>query len=337
MTLDGLFLNPAAWPWLALAPAILLLLALFDWRRRRRVATLFGGRAAEITHPHGSRLDAWRRVRSVLVVGAWTLAAVAMLQPAWGEKARTIEQRGIDLVVALDLSQSMLARDENPSRLERAKRSIRELAERARGDRLALVVFAGEAKSVVPLTQDVDSLLGMVDLAEPHDLARGGTDLAAAIEVSLGALGGDSGEHGAIVLLTDGEDLEARGRRAASVAAERGIVVHCVGYGSDRGSKIPIEGTSGEEFLRDREGNEVVTALDPESLRAITEATGGSFVRAVRSANPLVDLYESRIVPMASRAFASEERREPANRFQWPLLVAVLFMLAELAIAGRSW
>ncbi len=336
MTLETLFLNPTAWPWLALAPVMFLLLLALDWRRRRRVAALFGARAAEVTHPAGASLGRWRRVRTGLVVFAWALAALALLQPAWGEKERTIEQRGIDLVVALDLSQSMLARDEDPSRLARAKRSIRELAERARGDRLALVVFAGEARLVVPLTQDVDSMLDMVDLAEPHDLARGGTDLAAAIEVSLGALGGESGEHGAIVLLTDGEDLESRGRRAASTAAERGIVVHCVGYGSDRGSKIPVEGASGEEFLRDREGNEVVTALDPESLRAIAEATGGSFSRAIRTETPLVDLYEARIVPMASKAFASEERREPANRFQWPLLVAALLVLAELAIAGRS-
>ncbi|MHC4959567.1 MAG: vWA domain-containing protein, partial [Planctomycetota bacterium] len=263
-----------------------------------------------------------RRARRVLFAGALLLALLAGMQPAWGEATRQVERRGSDIIVCLDVSRSMLAADIAPSRLERAKREIRALAERGVGDRFGLVVFAGEARLLVPLTRDGASFAGIADLAGPLSVARGGTDLGAALEASLDALRGG----GVVLVLTDGEDHEGRGLRVARRAREKGIVIHCVGYGTPLGGKIPVEGG----FLKDRAGREVVSALDPATLRRLAEAAGGGFVDT-----DLVALYERRVRPAARKAFLSDEKRSRENRFQWPLLGAFLLWILDLCVGER--
>ena len=206
------------------------------------------------------------------------LAVVAALQPLWGEGTASSSARGADVVVCLDVSRSMLARDVPPSRLAAAKREIRALARTRAGDRLALVLFAGEARLAAPLTSDVESFCEIVDLADPLSVGRGGTDLGAALEAALAALEGAAGDHAAVILVTDGEDLGGRGLRAAEACKARNVAVHCVGFGSAGGAKIPVAGDGGTTFLRDRGGAEVVSALDPDGLRRIAEATGGEAV-----------------------------------------------------------
>ena len=280
-----------------------------------------------------------RRVRRTLFLSALVLALVAVLQPAWGESRNRIDERGVDIMVCLDVSQSMLARDVSPSRLLAARREIAALADRARGDRIGLVVFAGEARLWVPLTRDMNSLTELLALADPLSVDRGGTDLAAALLTALDALDGlkrVSGEHEVVLLLTDGEDHEERGLRAARTCRERGITVHCVGLGSARGAKIPVRGEIGETFLRDRTGNEVVTALKPATLRRIAEATGGVFAEGGLGERPtLPTLYEERIRPMARKSLRERERRERENRYQWPLLAAFLLWIAERCVSER--
>lgn len=332
MSPGELFLLPAAWPVLLAAPLVWLELRAFDRARAGRLARVVGPRAGALTAELGRRR---RRARSHLFAASLLLALVAVLQPLVGEGVGRIEQRGVDLVVALDVSRSMLARDLPPSRLARAKHELRALAERARGDRLGLVLFAGGARLAVPLTRDLASFADLADLADPTSVERGGTDLGAALALSQKALGDSSGEHEAILLLTDGEDLEGRGLAVARRCGERGIPVHCVGFGTPRGSKIAIEEEAGETFLRDRAGNEVVSALDPASLRAMAAAAGGEYIDAAALPLPLVELYEKRIVPMSRKALERGERRERENRYQWPLLAAFLLWIAELGLADR--
>jgi Ca-activated chloride channel family protein len=325
-------LSPESLPFLLLVPLVAALLWAFDRARRRRLDRAVGPRA-----PVLSADLSWHRrgLRVTLFSLATLLALFAALQPAWGESTRRMERRGVDILVCLDVSRSMLARDLMPSRLMRARREIRELAGRSVGDRLGLVVFAGEARLLVPLTRDRDSLKEMVGLADPLGVQRGGTDLGAALETALLALQDGTGEHEVVLLLTDGEDLEERGLRMAESLRQRGIVLHCVGFGSRLGAKIPIEGKRGEAFLRDRSGTEVVSALDPETLSRIAEATGGVFIEADSRPEPLVELYERRILPMARKAFEIEERRERENRYQWPLLAAFLCFVLELCVSDR--
>jgi Ca-activated chloride channel family protein len=260
------------------------------------------------------------------------LALAALLEPAWGESG-ALEARGSDVVVCLDVSRSMLATDEEPTRLERAREEIRALAAAARGDRLALVAFAGEARLVVPLTRDGEALAALADAADPLSVARGGSDLGAALDAALAALDAGSGDAAAIVLLTDGEDHGGGGLSAAERCRARGVPVHAVGLGSARGSKIPVPGPRGPEFLRDPAGAEVVSGLDADSLRRIADASGGSFLEAGAGAPVLPELHARRLVPDARRAFSVSARSARTPRFQWFLLGAlVLWILGPCRI-----
>jgi Ca-activated chloride channel family protein len=279
---------------LLLAPAAWLFFTRNDRARARKLEAALGPRV-----PVGRR-------RFALVAAGLFLALVAILGPAWG--AALSDVQGGDIVVCLDVSRSMLARDVLPDRLSRAKAEIRALSRKTAGDRLGLVVFAGEARAMVPLTEDMTSFAEILDLADPTSVGRGGTDLGAALETALDVL---QGREGSVLLFTDGEDLGKRGLAAARLLRERGVAVHCVGLGTELGSKITTEGG----FLRDRFGEDVVSAMDAAGLRAIAEATGGAFGGEAPELS-------------VTRRTGSSERRE--NRYQWPLAAAVLLWLLDL-------
>jgi Ca-activated chloride channel family protein len=312
----------------------LLVRGLDAWRRRRLAAVVALPRQAMLC---SEAAPTQRRLRVVLGFVMLLCLGGAAMQPLYGEQMRRIEQRGVDILICLDVSRSMLARDIAPSRLLRARREIKALAEQVGADRLGLVAFAGEARLLIPLTQDKDTFAALVDHADPFSVRRGGTDLGQALTAAMAALDGASGDHEVVLLLTDGEDLEGRGLAAATAAAALHISVHCVGFGSTMGSKIALEdrNTGSEEFLRGPRGEEVVSTMDAESLRKIAEAAGGEFVRADSMPLPLVELYNKRIQPKAKKAFEAEERREKVNRFQWPLLAAVVLWFLEACLTGR--
>ncbi len=313
-------LRPAWLPLLLLGPALWWFIRTRDRQRGRRLAAVLGPRVTDLAEsPQRTR---WR-VRRVAFGLAVALALFAALGPTLGASAGELEWRGVDLVVCLDVSRSMLAGDLVPDRLTRAQEQIRALAEQTRGDRIALVLFAGEARLRVPLTSDVASLAELADAADPASVALGGTDLGAALDVALTALEGGDGRPQAIVLLTDGEDLAGRGARAAETCAARGIAVHGVGFGSDAGGTI-----------RDR-GREVRTTLDAAGLTRIADTTGGAFVAARASAQPLVGLYASDVLPTAQAGHVAGPTRGREDRFQWPLLLAFLLFLLDLWLVDR--
>jgi len=326
-------LRPELLPALLVVPLALLALWRLDRARGRRLVRAIGPRVTALAGHAGA---VRRRTRRLLLTVALLMALLAMLQPVWGKAARERDREGVDILVCLDVSRSMLARDVAPSRLERARREIGELAARAEGDRLGLVVFAGDARLAVPLTLDAESFAEMARLADPLSVDRGGTDLGAALATALDALLGQSGETETVLLLTDGEDHEEKGLRVAETARARNIAVHCVGFGSARGAKIPIETERGEVFLRDRGGADVISAMDPATLRRIAAATGGAFVDALAEPHALVDLYESRILPMARKSFAASEHPARESRYQWPLAAAFLIWIVNLCLVERK-
>ena len=321
------------WAWIVVAaPAAWLVLRLLDRRRAARAASLFGPRAAKLApEPTPGRT----RVRRALFAAALLCALLAVLQPVWGDSVRKLEQRGVDVVVCLDVSRSMLARDVAPDRLRAARREVAALVDHARGDRFALIAFAGDARLVVPLTSDAESFTALLGGADPLTIARGVTDLGAALDVALAALGGATGDHETILLLTDGADEEGRGLRAAERCRDRNVTVHCAGFGTARGSKIAIAGEGGETFLRDRSGREVVSALEPASLRRIAETTGGAYTDGGATPGALVRLYDDEIAKVARKAFEEAERRERPNRYQWPLALAFGLWIADAGLGDR--
>ena len=231
----------------------------------------------------------------------------------------------------------MLVRDLRPDRLDRARREVAGLLERMRGDRVALIAFAGDAREVAPLTHDRTTLRHLLETLDPDDNEQGGTDLGAALQRALSLFDGRSGAHEAIVMLTDGEDLEGQGLEVARTAAERGIRVFVVGMGTPEGGKIPVRLDDGREgFLTDRDGNEVVSALDGESLAALAAATGGDYLSCAQSVTPLEELYAKRITRLEGVELGTGEEWVPHDRFQWALVVAAACMLGELGLRERA-
>lgn len=314
------------WPLLALAPLLWLLCFLLIGNARRG-AFAYG---AELGERVPSRV--WSALR-------WTAIAVILLvawmDPRLGVETVQVERRGLDVIFCLDTSRSMLARDAEPNRLERAKRDVRAmLPELVGGDRVGLVAFAGEARLIVPLTHDLDSFERLLARVDTDVVRRGGSDLALALRraLEIAEPGGD--ETTAIVMLTDGEDLSGAGRQAAAEVAARGIRLHTVGYGSTRGSKITLVEGQRESFLENSAGDEVVSVLDADGLRSMSAVTGGDFVRAEVVPLPLVELKRKRLDPMLQRAYDAGEEVLTKPRFQWVLLFAVLLLWIEMLIAG---
>jgi Ca-activated chloride channel homolog len=323
---DVVFTRGWLWPGLLCLPVVAALLwLLFD--RTRAALRRYG---AEPTVRTTTPL--WRAVAVAAMLG---LGLVCWMDPRWGEEKVAVERRGVDLIFCLDVSRSMLARDMEPTRLERAVRDIRAvLPSLEGGDRVGLVVFAGEARLWIPLTHDLPSFGGLLDEVDSDAVKTGGTDLAAALRKALSLADPSQASTTVVVLLTDGEDLAGEGRQAAQELAAADVRVHAVGYGSALGSKITMASGSGEQFLRDQQGNEVVSRMDPDSLRAMAAATGGEFVRAESMALPLVELHQKRIVPMQKRSYDAGEDKALQARYQWVLLPLLLWLLFEIAFAG---
>jgi Ca-activated chloride channel family protein len=280
--------------------------------------------AADVDPSARRRRRRLRGFATLCAAAAFALLVAAELRPrAPAADAAT----GLDLVLCLDVSRSMLAGDARPTRLAQAQAGIRALAERAVGDRAALVVFAGEARVHVPMTHDRALLAELAADCGPSTLARGGSDLGAALEAAGAALVGAEARNAAIVLFTDGEDLAGRAAAAAAALGASGVAVHCLGFGSERGSKIAVDAARGQAFLRDERGAEVISALDTASLRRIAESSGGNYREVGTDATAVARLYDEVLLPSSRARFARSAAPPGAG-----LGVALLWLAAGLGI-----
>jgi len=318
---------------LAVLGAVLLVLLAGAWLRR--------GRRRELERLADASL--WPRLfperwpvglvlRVLLGAGATLALGLALLGPVRGFTLVPVQRRGVDVVIALDTSRSMLAADDEPDRLRRAKREIEALLQKLQGERAGLVAFAGAAWDVTPLTRDLDTVRWFLRRLSPDDNRTGGTDLGAALEFATRRLGETEGSTQVIVLVTDGEDLGGEGLVAAREAAGRGAKIHVLGLGTEGGAKIP-DGRG--RFVRDDAGQEVITRLEDATLRAIADATGGIYMRAHGSVLPLEQLYERVIAREVGRDVVDGKRRIPNDRYQWPLALGLALLLVELAARER--
>jgi len=262
-------------------------------------------------------------------------AAGAWQQPRWGLEPDAATRRGIDLLVCLDVSRSMLARDVGPDRLGRAKAEVEALLEALGEDRVGLVLVAGEARRAAPLTRDFSSYRAILQLADPQSLRQGGTDLASALSLA-GELLQDAdagGRH--VLLLTDGEDRTGKAADAAVLLAERGIHVHTLGVGTPAGGKITLRDRDGNEFfLQDTSGQEVLTLLEVQGLDRIAATTGGTALRLDEEVGALLPWYREVLLPLLQEAVIEDPDMERANRFQVPLGIA--FGGAFLLLSGLT-
>jgi len=317
------------WLWigLGLIPAGLLLLRWLEKKANHRLARFADSRLLAQLTAGFSRRGAW--TRNILFLSALCLLFAALARPYWGFRYEEAAVEGIDLLIALALSKSMQAEDVAPNRLERSKLAILDLLEEMRGDRVGLIGFAGKAFLQCPLTLDQSAFRQTLEAMDAGTIPSPGTDIAAAIREATGYFEVED-NHRILVLMTDGEDLEASGIAAAREAAEAGVRIFTVGVGSQEGSLIPIRNERGQrDYVRDAQGNPVTSRLDTSTLTSIASATGGSYAPLTAGGNGLLEVYRSGLSDLKKASRQAELQRIPVERFFWPLLGAIGLLLLE--------
>lgn len=274
-----------------------------------------------------------KRLKDLLLLAALTLAIIALADPQVGTRIEEVKREGIDLVVAVDVSRSMLARDIAPSRLEKAKHEVRGLLDRLSGDRVALVAFSGRAVIECPLTLDYGAAEIFLDVLDPNLVSLPGTSLAEAVRTSLKAFQGESQAGKAILLITDGEDHQEKVMEAIGEAKEKGVVIHAVGIGSPQGVPIPL-GDLGGEFKKDDQGNVVVTRLNEGLLQQMAAETGGIYQRCSSSQDEL-DAVVGAIAGLQKGELGSREFTQYEHRYQPFLILALLALVLEHLLSDR--
>lgn len=318
------------WLLVALVPLAWLWNAVRRRRERRLAAFVERGTWPLLNAVVSTRARWWR---TVLVFGAVALSIVAAARPQWGARERVVQERGIDIIVAIDVSQSMLATDIEPNRLEQSKRRFRELLTRFPGNRIGVMPFAGEAFLQVPLTSDYGLALKVLDSVDTRTIGTQGTNIADAIARARRAFREGGMGTPVLLLITDGEGHEGDVLEEARLAAAEGVRIFSLGIGTPQGSAIRL---ADNRLLEDSEGHKVLSRLDAETLRRIAEITGGqSFV-----ARPGDEIDIAPLVAQLGRLeraqFGEESRRlVREERFQIPLALALMLLFVEGLFGDR--
>ena len=305
--------------------------ALFWWAEQRRRALISRIVAPKLRSLLAGSTSPFRRwLRAACVLGALGLLAVTLAGPQLGYDTLEVPHRGRDVIIAMDVSRSMLATDVAPTRLQRAKLLAEDLVGELGSDRLGLVAFAGSAFLQAPLTLDHGAVLAAVDELDTDLIPKGGTNIAAAIRACEEAFGKAEGFSRAIVIISDGEELDADGLEAARQAGAAGIRIFTVGVGSEEGSEIPL---GPGEFVRDQSGKVVQSRLDAARMREIAEVTGGFYVPLDEDAARL--LSTDGIGRMQEVEMSASASRRPIERYQWPLGAAVALLCLQALVGER--
>ncbi len=304
--------------------------------RRRRAAVERLGDPRLIERLSGSVNRRGRRLARLLWFAALAAAIVALARPQWGSEAQSVEQRGVQMMMALDVSASMLAQDIKPDRLTRAKLEIADLLTRLKGDEVGLVLFSGASFVQFPPTFDYATARTFVDNAGPGVISREGTALSEAIHTAAAAFDESRAGQKVILILTDGESHGDDPAAAASEAARDGVVIYTMGFGSTDGEPIPVLNRLGDVigFKQDRAGSVVQSKLDERTLQRIAREARGKYYRAGVDGNAIEDLV-AQIDSLEKASIESELEDIGIERFQPLLLAALLALLAAEIIPDR--
>lgn len=312
-------------------PALIALQAWVESRRRELLDKLVAARLQPRLAATASEGKRWLRF-SLLLVGL-ALIFITLAQPRWGEIVTVELVHGRDIILVVDTSRSMLATDLAPNRLARVKFAAEDLIGALPGDRVGLVAFAGTSFLQAPLTSDTSAVLASLHELDTNIIPRGGTNIADAIHTAADAFGKGESEDRAIVLFTDGEELDADSVAAAKEL--KGIRIYTVGAGSREGSIVPLQNSQdGAPYLKDPEGDIVKTHLDEDRLRAIAEATGGFYTHLMSGPAEMKQIASS-IMQFSAHDSESQTSRRPIERFRWPLFAALFFLVSTLFIGER--
>ncbi len=313
---------------LLLIPFFFLGLALWMGARRRRLRKLGDEALVNELMPSWSRSKRW--VRAVLYSLAFFFFVIGLSRPQIGAKLKEYKVKGAEIMVVLDVSNSMLAQDYSPNRLERAKLAISRITDRLQGDRIGLIIFAGSSFVQLPITSDYVSAKMFLSNISTESIPIQGTAIGDAINTAVKSFSAQSENSRAIIVITDGENHEDDAVAAATQAAEAGVKVYTIGVGSVEGQPIPMDGG----LLKDKEGNIVVTKLDEDTLKEIAQAGGGAYVHAGNDEFGLTPIVND-IKKMQEEEYSSVVFEEYDEQFMYFLGIALALFVLEMLIGER--
>lgn len=334
------FANPELL-WLILALPLLVLATLWSLGRRRRALQRFAG-SAEFADRFDAQVNVHLRAAKLMLLYFALLASiVAAARPQWGTRLEPVTRRGVDVVIVLDHSLSMAAQDLAPDRLTHAKHAIDSLLQQMAGDRAALVTFAGQASLMCPLTLDHAAVRLFLDTVDVESVQVPGTALAEALKLAVDTFGADRPDGGersrALVVFTDGEDHEGGVDEVVRDLEEAGVSVYAVGCGTTRGAPIPMVNDAGMQigYKKDGEDRVVTTRLDEGILELLALDSGGRYYRATASEAELEEIARG-LMGMDTQELGAVLRARYEERFQVPLILAILALLAETLIGDSK-
>lgn len=315
---------------LLLCPLFIVGYALLRKARTKRILKFGDGSLVRSLMPEWSGTKGW--VRTVLFTVAFAFFVTGLSRPQIGAKLSERETKGAEIIICLDVSNSMLAQDYSPDRLTRAKLSISRLVDKLQGDRIGLIIFAGSSFVQLPITTDYVSAKMFLTSINTESVPVQGTAIGDAVLTAAKSFSVQSEKSRAIIVITDGENHEDDPVDAASQAAQMGIKVYTIGVGSLQGEPIPKDG----ELMKDSEGNIVVTRLDESTLKSMADAGGGAYVHAGTEEfglNPIIDDIRA----MEEERFSSVVFEEYDEQYMYFLAIALVLFVIEMLIGERKW
>ena len=324
------------WLWgLLLIP---LLIALFIRSERRGLKRLQEFVSARLLPQLAGTVNRPRRIlRFALQLLGLALAIVSLAQPRWGYTFEDVKRKGLDLLIAVDTSRSMLSNDVQPNRLDRVKLAIQDLINQLQGDRVGLIAFAGRAFLQAPLTIDYDAVVEALNDLDTKTIPEGGTNISSAITLATQSFGKSAMGNRAMVIFTDGEELSGDAVKTAKEAADAGVRIFTVGVGTPQGSLIPVTGDDGQtSFVKDASGQVVKSKLDDKRLREIAQATGGFYLHLENGPRTMQQIQNEGLAKMQAAEMDVRLSRRPIERYEWPLGAALIALALSILIPERK-
>jgi len=314
-----------------------VLLILFWWalQMRKRGLSRFGNPLLlEMLMPSVSRYK--RMTKFFVAFSALAILILGAANPQIGTKMEEVKREGVDIIIALDVSNSMKAEDIKPDRLESAKQEISHMIDKFQNDRLGLIVFAGDSYLQLPLTTDYSAARLILSTVDVDVVPIPGTAIGSAIKLAMKSFAAGEKKHKVIIIISDGENHEDDAIAAAKDANTEGVIIHTIGMGSPDGVPIPIyEGNTQTGYKKDESGNTVLTKLDEQGMRQIAEAGGGIYIRATNQQDEMDAVFKE-IQAMEKKEFGAKVFTEYEDRFQYFLTVAFLLLILEFFISERK-
>jgi Ca-activated chloride channel family protein len=324
------------WLWgLLLIPILIALFIRAEHRGLRRLQEFVSARllpqlAGTVNRPR-------RIVRFGMQLLGLSLALFSLAQPRWGYTFEDVKRKGLDLLIAVDTSRSMLSNDVQPNRLERVKLAIQDLINELQGDRVGLIAFAGRAFLQAPLTIDYEAVMESINDLDTKTIPEGGTNISSAISLAAQSFGKSAVGNRALIIFTDGEELSGDAVKAAKAAADDGVRIFTVGAGTPQGSLIPITAENGETgFVKDSAGQVVKSKLDEKPLHEIAQATGGFYVHLENGPRTMQQIYNEGLAKMQAAEIDVRLSRRPIERYEWPLGAAIIALAFSVLIGERK-